>query len=511
MNNQKQSVIYIRVSTEEQAKSGYSIEAQEKNCREYASQINCNVARVFIDEGRSAKDLKRPEVQKMFTYCSNSKNKIDSIIVWKLDRLSRNNEDYHAIIKPFCLKNGTALLSATEPNEDSLASELLRNIGINFAEYERKIISARTAVGMKAKAEKGYFPAKAPLGYKNTENANGEKIIVIDESKAFYIKRAFDLYATGEYSGTKLGKILGDEGFVDRHGRNYPKRKFEWMLKNVFYIGKFVWDDVEYEGKHTPIVKKDVFYAIQKRFNKGIKARKHDIQFPYTKLIKCSHCGCYLTAELKKGRHGKGEYIYYHCTGNRGGMCKNKYVRQEVLDKSFQEMIRNLYLPKNITDTITAQMKEFHIAKNNYQNNTIQSLESKIGTLKSRIDNLYLDKLDGNITEVFWKEKHSSWTDEKNQLIRQLETIHDSDIKYYENTNLLMDFCRNAPKLYAKATSEQKRHIINIACSKLFYNGSKLDIELKPAFENIRLMSKNKNGADDGDRTHECRYHKPEP
>ena len=178
-------------------------------------------------------------------------------------------------------------------------------------------------------------------------------LIFIDDRKAFYIKRAFDLYLTGEYSFKKLEKALGTEGFVYKHGNPYPPRKFEWMLKNVFYTGQFIWDSVLHQGKHRPIIAKDVFYAIQARFDGSLKARKHDIQFPYTNLIKCSQCGCYLTAEFHRGRHRKGEYIYYHCTGNRGGKCKSKYVKQEVIDLTFQDIINSLYLPDSLVETIT--------------------------------------------------------------------------------------------------------------------------------------------------------------
>jgi site-specific DNA recombinase len=362
---------------------------------------------------------------------------------------------------------------------------------------------------MKGKAEQGYFPAKAPLGYKNIEDENGKKFIVIDDKKAFDIKRAFDLYLTGNYSYKRLGNVLGSEGFVDKHGKPYPPRKFEWMLKNVFYTGQFIWAGELYQGKHKSIIAKDVFYAVQARFDSSLKARKHDIQFPYTNLIKCSKCGCYLTAELHRGRNGKGEYIYYHCTGNRGGKCKNKYVRQEIIDATFQDIINNLYLPDSLVDAITTKMKEFHLHKNDYKNNTTENIQNQINRLEMRIDNLYLDKLDGKIAEEFWSKRHNQWMAEKSELLFQLEVMHNSEIKYYENMDLLLNFCRNAPLLYKEANLEQKRNIINLMCLKLFYDGSTLDIELKTVFENIRILPKSKNGAGDGVRTHVYRHHKP--
>lgn len=509
MDDMKQAVIYIRVSTEEQAKHGHSIEAQKKHCNDYALKMGFVIAKIFVDEGLSAKNLNRPEVKQMLMYCDSVKNKVDAIIVWKLDRLSRDNTDYHAVLKPLCFKNNISILSATESNDSSIQGELMRNIGINFAEYERKLIGLRTEVGMKAKADKGQFPAKAPLGYKNVEGEGGNRTIVVDDRNAFFIKKAFNLYLTGEYSFRKLGKVLGAEGFVDKHGKSYPPRKFEHILKNIFYTGQFMWDKVTYQGNHMPLITKDVFYAVQSRFDNSLKARKHDIQFPYTNLIKCAKCGCYLTAELHRGRQGKGEYIYYHCTGTRGGKCKSKYVRQEVIDKTFENLIENLYLPDELVETITKKMKEYHIRKSEYQNNSIDAVQNQINVLKNRLDNLLIQNLDGKISDELWQEKHNEWTNQKNQLIMQLDAIYESDAKYYENLNLLLKFCRNAPQLYKEANSEQKRIIIGLACLKLFYNGSTLDIELRTVFENIRIIPKCKNGADDGVRTHVYRYHKP--
>ena len=304
---------------------------------------------------------------------------------------------------------------------------------------------------------------------------------------------------------------MGSEGFLDKHGKPYPKRKFEWMLKNIFYTGQFEWGKVIYQGKHTPIVSKDVFYAVQERFNKSLVPRKHDVQFPYTSLIRCSHCGCFLTAELQKGKNKKGEYIYYHCTGNRGGTCKKNYIRQERFDEVFQDVINSLYLPPTLVDTITKKMKEFYLEKSEYNYATITSLQIQIGNLTSRIEKIYIDKLDGTIEESFWKEKHNQWTNEKTQLLINLEAINNSDLKYYENMDLLFEFCKNAPALYNQANTEQKRNIINIMCSKLLFDGSKLDIELRTIFEDIRNIPKSENGADDGARTHAYRYHKPRP
>ena len=213
-------VIYLRVSSEEQAKHGFSIENQKKDCLKFAEQKGYHVVKIFVDDGKSAKDLNRPEAQDMISFCSKSKNNIDAIIVWRLDRISRNTIDFHGVIRPFLMKHNINLLSATEPNNDTIEGELMRNIGIDFAEYERKLIGVRTLAGMKQKASQGQYPHKAPIGYKNITKTDGSKTIIIDENKAFYVKQAFNLYDSGMYSLRSLTQKLNNEGFI------FSKRTF---------------------------------------------------------------------------------------------------------------------------------------------------------------------------------------------------------------------------------------------------------------------------------------------
>lgn len=202
----EKTVIYARVSSEEQAKHGFSIENQKRVCTEFAQNNGYIVDKLFVDEGKSAKNLERPEIQELMAYCSKKKNNIKALVIWRLDRISRNTTDYHGVLRPLFERKGIKLLSATEANVDTLEGDLMRNIGMSFAEYERKVIGARTLAGLQQKAEQGEYPRQAPIGYKNYTREDGSKTIIIDETKAFYVKRAFELYASGMYSLRSLAK-----------------------------------------------------------------------------------------------------------------------------------------------------------------------------------------------------------------------------------------------------------------------------------------------------------------
>lgn len=276
----EKAVIYARVSSEEQAKHGFSIENQKKVCIDFAKKQGYYVAKVFVDEGKSAKNLDRPEIQELMTYCGKKKNNIKALVIWRLDRISRNTTDYHGVLRPLFERKGIKLLSATEANVDTIEGDLMRNIGMSFAEYERKIIGFRTIAGLRQKASQGEYPHQAPIGYKNVTRKDGSKAISIDEKNAFYVKKAFEMYDSGMYSLRNLTQKLYEDGFRSKTGKKVAKTSIEYMLKNIIYTGVFKFEDKIYENaKHKAIISKELFYRVQDRLISPDKARKQNYEF----------------------------------------------------------------------------------------------------------------------------------------------------------------------------------------------------------------------------------------
>ncbi|DAB19087.1 TPA: hypothetical protein CPT81_08795, partial [Candidatus Gastranaerophilales bacterium HUM_20] len=291
----EKAIIYVRVSSEEQAKHGFSIENQKKVCSEFAERNGYYVDKLFVDEGKSAKNLDRPEIQELMSYCSKKKNDIKALVVWRLDRISRNNTDYHGVLRPLLDKKRIKLLSATEANVASIEGELMRNIGMSYAEYERQLIGVRTIAGLREKARQGDYPRQAPIGYVNYVRKNKTKGIKIDETNAFYIKRAFEMYDSGMYSLKTLSDKLYEDGFRTKTGKKVARTTIEHMLKDIIYTGSFKFEGKVYENaKHKPIISKELFYRVQDRLIDPNKVRKHSIEFIYTGLIRCGYCGCQL-------------------------------------------------------------------------------------------------------------------------------------------------------------------------------------------------------------------------
>lgn len=477
----EKAVVYARVSSEEQAKHGFSIDNQKRQCIEFAEKQGYSVAKVFVDEGKSAKNLERPEIQELMVYCSKKKNKISAVIIWRLDRISRNTEDYHGVLRPLFEKQGIKLLSATEANVNTIEGDLMRNIGMSFAEYERKVIGARTIAGLRQKAELGEYPHKAPIGYKNISKEDGSKTIIIDDSCAFYIKQAFNLYDSGLYSLRSLTAKLYKDGFRSSSGRRVPQSTVEFILKNIFYTGVFKFEDKVYENaKHVPLISKELFYSVQDRLLSPDKARKKNYDFAYTGLIRCAHCGCRLTAEFKKGK-----YIYYHCTGNKGGECKRDYINELVVDKTFAEIIRLIVIPQDIRERILKELKLVHEKKNGYSKEVKNNIIKQITRLENRIEEAFTLKLDNVITHDFWKAQNDKLQIEKDKLKIQLEEIDKLDKAFYDKADTLLSFTDNAHDYFLKGNLFQRRKIMEIISEEITYKDKNFDIKLKPIFQTI--------------------------
>ena len=540
----KIAAVYVRVSTEEQSKHGFSIETQTNTCLDFAEKQGYIVKRIFIEEGMSAGSLNRPEAQKLLKFCDDKKNGINAIIVWRLDRLSRFNVDYHGTIRPILISRNIKLLSATEANTDTIEGEYMRNIMMCNAEYELSLIRFRTKENMRTIAKNGRRPAKAPIGYKNyQEPITKTRKIIIDEETAPYVKRAFELYSTGMYSFKTLGEQLYLEGFKNpKTGEKYPPRKFDWLLHNPFYIGRFEWSGEWYEGNHTPIISKDLFYRVQARFEGMDRARKHDVKFAYTGLIKCSECGCYLTAEFKRGKNKRGHYIYYHCANSKGKHKSLKCHREEKFDNTFAEILETIHLEEKHVSRLKLLASDYLKEFVEYEEKVVEDIKQRIDVITKRIKNSYIDKLEGRIpagmSESEFNDMHREWQEEKDKLIIKLNEANISSKHVYHKIEKLLTFCEHLPELFLKAEPEEKKLIVSTMTKSVEFDGQNLIVELKDTFKALQKVKncvleteKNSNlrtpktqttttkkdvletsfvnGADSGIRTHAYRNHNP--
>lgn len=489
----QKAFVYVRVSTEEQAKHGFSISAQQKNDIEFAVKNDYQVTGIYIDEGRSAKNMERPQLQKLLKDINISSKCPDAVIVWRLDRITRSNEDYHARILPLFKKADVKLLSVTESNDlENPMGNFFRNLGISQAELERYICSARTKAGQRERAEQGYYPSKPPVGYTN-KPIDGKQVTVLDPDKAHYIKSAYEIYAMGNHSFQSLADKLAKEGFM-HNNKPCSKKLIEKIFGqySMFYRGQFDFVGKRYQGKHERLISDELYQAVMDVCNGANQSKGQKKEFLYRGLIKSSVCGRYLTAMKKRGAHNSGEYTYYSCTDDC--LKGKKYLKEEYIDEAIKKALELLTLTKEQIKDFRAEIKEVLRLQRDYDEKAKNQIEKKISTLENRLNKLYDDKIDGEINEDFYNKKKNEWQYELDNLMLNLTAIMKSDREIMQNIELMLEPCQNPYNLYSRLSYEKKREFLKITTWNLFYNGEKISVELNSAFQQLTkivLFSKN--------------------
>ena len=458
-------VIYARVSSKEQEKEGYSIPAQLELLRKYALKNNYTVVKEFEDV-ETAKSSGRTYFNEMIKMMKNSKDTI-TILVEKTDRLYRNLPDYVLLdsmhLDLHFVKEGVVL------NDNSHSSEkFMHLIKVGMAKQYVDNLAEEVKKGLLQKAKEGYVMGKQPYGY----NKINPKESVINETTSQFVIRAFEIYSEGDISLSKLVTQLYAEGFTYKLTQpKIQKSQLEHILKNPFYYGMIQFKNELYNGKHEPIITKELFDLAQVAFKKDNKPKyQMPKSFMFANILKCSNCGCQISGEIKKGK-----YIYYSCSGGKGE-CEQKhvYIREEDIEKQFIEALERISLSEEQKEWMIKALIESFKDEQLYTKERIDSFNEQKENLRRRIDNIYLDKLDGKISEVFWKTKHNEWTNELNNIQNKINAHENSNINFIEHGSKILKFCTQVKSEYLNANNIEKKEILKTVLQNSYLKGKEL-------------------------------------
>ncbi len=331
-------IIYTRVSTKEQVEGHTSLQSQERECQEYARKHSIFVTEnhIFREKGESGKIMNRTELQNLLTFIKQQKkaNKpIDVLLIWKIDRLSRNLGDYYGI-KVALDRLGVKVVSVTEPLTDDPVGRFLEAILAAAAQFDNEIRAIRTTGGMRVTVEQGGWPHDAPLGY-----IKKDKRVVIDPVFGPIMKEALELFSTGLYNFEYMKNWFFEKGVQSKGG----KPKSGWLIRtymmNIFYAG-FTGSSLTqgklYRGKHKPLVSEEIINKNRELIEgkKKTFAWKPDDLYPLKNILLCVTCGKPLTAAAPTGHKGV-KFPRYYC--NRA-TCTKKATGRDLLSKDVTEV-----------------------------------------------------------------------------------------------------------------------------------------------------------------------------
>lgn len=455
--------LYIRVSTQEQADEGYSIGAQTERLKAYCAAKGWTVHHIYTDPGFSGSNIERPALDQMIKDVK--RKKLDTVIVYKLDRLSRSQKDTLFLIEDVFLKNKVDFVSLNENFDTSTAfGRAMIGILSVFAQLEREQIKERTSMGRLERARDGYFHGGGydPIGY---DYKDGE--LIINEYEAMQVREVFKMFIDG-LPINRIQKIL-QRKYTNKYGSWSNHSSVRSVLTTLIYTGKLQYLGNIFDGRHEAIIDEETFRRATKRYEEisWTRGERENKKTPFlakhllSGLLICGNCG---GRYYGKGNYsGRGEnkvYRPYYTCYSRGGShkhmiraegCKNKSYAVVNLDKIITDEILKLTFEPQFLDEI--------IEKAQPEKPNTEVLENRIEELDkqlARIMDLY--QL-GTIPMDKISERVDTLNKEKVALMDEMDDPdeHVPAISRDEATNLL----KSAEDILANGTIEERRKLVH--------------------------------------------------
>jgi DNA invertase Pin-like site-specific DNA recombinase len=418
-NNTKEQTrkffIYARKSTDSEDRQVRSIGDQISELQELAKKENLEIVDTIVEK-QTAKKPGRPLFAEMLKKLE--AGEAGGILAWHPDRLARNSVDGGQII--YLVDTGVIqeLKFPTFWFDPTPQGKFMLSIAFGQSKYYVDNLSENIKRGHRQKLKNGLWPQMAPLGYLNNKET---KMIYVDKEKSPFIKKAFEAYATGNYTLKNLRKIINGLGLVGKKGKMLSVSNYQYFLQNPFYYGLIRYGGEFYEGKHKSIISKKLFDEVQEVMKKKSKPQKAEKMkfFLYRGFFKCGECGFTITADKKIKKSGK-EYIYYYCTKkNPHHKCtQNVFTREEKISSQISEEIKKVSLPDDCADWMINELKKEKIQSSKSSDFFVQKLQKELSKLDEKLEklmNAYLESV-LNITE---------YQKAKNILINQKQVLKD--------------------------------------------------------------------------------------
>lgn len=467
--NKKRFVIYARKSTESEDRQALSIQSQIFEMKEVAKRENLRVVEI-LQESKSAKQPGRPIFNQMIENFKSGK--YDGVLCWKIDRLARNSMDA-GIVQWLLEKETIQQIKTFNRDYNPEDNVVMASIEFSMANQYIRDLSRNVKRGQAEKIRRGEYPAVPPLGYLIDFKS---KKIYIDEERWQFIKDAFRLYATREYSLPKLSRELHKSGFRTRNGRKVYSGTLYNILNNPIYYGWFRWNDQIYKGIHAPIISKALFDEVQQAFQiKRHRVERNIHNFLFRGHLVCGECGLTVTAEIRNKKKYNKQYTYYRCTKSKGtDKCSQKYIREEDLEIEIDKQLAKIKIDEDTLELMVEAAK--HQSKSEWNN--VRDIEKKNKMLldnnKTRQDSLIEKFIDNIIPKEIYNQKLAELKNEEVNLEENLKASKDSFCNVFEKIEQASIFIRKAKDLFAKGTREVKKEILSIISSDILIKDQKI-------------------------------------
>ena len=490
--NTSNVILYCRVSTDEQAQKGFSLNNQSETLLKFCETNHLNVLKV-CREDHSGKNFNRPQWKELLAFIKGNKNSVDKILFLKWDRFARNlTEALNTIAKLKAM--GITVNAIEEPIDMSIPQNLyMLAMYLTSGEVERSLISERTSNGIHTSKKEGYFPNKAPYGYDNFRNENEKKSTIIPNKDAHFVTRAFKEVAMD------IEPIETTRVRLQRDGMKLEKSAFNVMLKKILYAGKMEVPEYKKElatlvdARHEALIDMATFQKVQCVFKgkrwQGLKSHKN-LEFPLRDFLTCEVCGRQITGSFSKGRSKK--YGYYHCRQK----CKTRLSTEQTHIK-ISSLLVNIQINPNIKELFGDVLKDSEAQINGDKVAKLQLKIERQRILKANVEEAEDMLMRKDIAPDRFNSIVSRINTELMNVNMEIEVLKSSSdsIKGYVDEGL--ELLANLDLLFIESGYEGKRILVGSLFNKklLFGNNGCRTTEVN---EVLDVLTRNSNGFEGG-------------
>lgn len=467
------AVSYIRVSTTDQATrgglaEGLSIPAQRQAIAAKAQSIDALVIHEFVEAGETGKNANRPALQQMLEFLKN--NRVEMVIVHKIDRLARNRAD-DVKINIAIRETGAQLVSVVENVDETPQGQLIHGIFSSFAEFYSRNLATEVLKGMEQKVQNGGTLSRAPIGYLNVRNiVNGAEArsVEVDPERADHVRWAFEMYGTNpDMTLNRIAELLEDRGLTSRPTPKQPSRVLtrnavHAMLTNRYYSGYVTFRGVEYPGMHEPLVDEATFTAVQDRMasnrDGGNRERKHLHYLAGS--LKCRRCDSRMLYSVNTGRRGD-RYEYYVCSGrhNKSTDCELPYIAVHRIEEAIEGVWDGEH-----SKWITTALPELrnglgdHLrALQDQSKKTTSTVQRQIGKIKDERYKWAEMAMDGSVPSDIAREKQEHLARRLASLEAELEAMKAAGVDTQTALNQVLDLLSAPGRTYRNLDAGLRR------------------------------------------------------
>ena len=401
MNEEKKIAgLYIRVSTEDQAREGFSLQEQEKRLRTMCEFKGYEVYNVYEERGISAKTGNyRPKFEELLQDIRDKK--VNTIVVLKLDRLTRSVADWEKILT-FLEENDAYLDCANDDiNTTNANGKMISRILTSVSQQEIERTSERTKIGLAGAIKVGHIPHQAPLGYKHED-----KKLVIDYATKDVVIRIFNMYHDG-LSYKKISNILNEEQVLGK--TNWRDSTIVNLIENPIYKGDFIHGKrtkkpTHYKDVVEPLVSKEYWEECQVQQKKNSRSYKRVENYLFLQKLKCPKCKRILGGKATTKKNGN-VYYYYYCND-----CKINFKEGEI-EKQIDQYMDSIVEYDSIVNQYFLPMIKQKIE------NPKEELQKELKSQKSKFDRIR----EAYINEVFTLKEYNEERKKVEDIINELE------------------------------------------------------------------------------------------